>query len=641
MFPSPFSLGQTPSEFVNEHGSEKHRSRFWFLTLGCIGVVYGDIGTSPLYAFREAAMHATVDGIIQANEIYSLLSLILWALIVVVTCKYILFLLRANNRGEGGILSLMALAQKAAGRKPGFFFMLGLIGAALFYGDAAITPAISVMSAIEGLKLVTPAFDKVVLLISVLILFLLFSFQKRGTQNISVLFGPIMTIWFLAIGLAGIGGILQNPSVIVAFNPLYAITFIMTHGVVSLVVLGSVFLAVTGAETLYADLGHFGRKPIQTAWLILVFPCLTLNYMGQAAAVLVNHAAADNPFYMMLPQWALLPMVGLASVATITASQAVITGTFSLTRQAIQLGLLPRMEIRHTSERQHGQIFLPKINRMLLIAVTFLCLLFGSSSALASAYGIAVSGTMLVTTCFVSSVIYKVWKRSLAFTICLVLPFFCIEIVFFIANLLKIFDGGYVPLMLAGFLVLLMYTWVAGTNYLRRKDHRRAISLTDLMEKLDRNPPTRVPGTALFLTSNAHDAPMALIQNLKHNKVLHTHNYVMTIVTTETPKVPDNQRMQIEIISSSITRMVVSFGYMETPDVPRALILARQQGIDINIGETSFFLGKRSIISDAKRGLPEWQDHIYIAMAKSAASATDFYRIPYNQVVEMGTQIAV
>jgi len=626
---------------VNEHGSEKHRSRFWFLTLGCIGVVYGDIGTSPLYAFREAAMHATVDGIIQANEIYSLLSLILWALIVVVTCKYILFLLRANNRGEGGILSLMALAQKAAGRKPGFFFMLGLIGAALFYGDAAITPAISVMSAIEGLKLVTPAFDKVVLLISVLILFLLFSFQKRGTQNISVLFGPIMTIWFLAIGLAGIGGILQNPSVIVAFNPLYAITFIMTHGVVSLVVLGSVFLAVTGAETLYADLGHFGRKPIQTAWLILVFPCLTLNYMGQAAAVLVNHAAADNPFYMMLPQWALLPMVGLASVATITASQAVITGTFSLTRQAIQLGLLPRMEIRHTSERQHGQIFLPKINRMLLIAVTFLCLLFGSSSALASAYGIAVSGTMLVTTCFVSSVIYKVWKRSLAFTICLVLPFFCIEIVFFIANLLKIFDGGYVPLMLAGFLVLLMYTWVAGTNYLRRKDHRRAISLTDLMEKLDRNPPTRVPGTALFLTSNAHDAPMALIQNLKHNKVLHTHNYVMTIVTTETPKVPDNQRMQIEIISSSITRMVVSFGYMETPDVPRALILARQQGIDINIGETSFFLGKRSIISDAKRGLPEWQDHIYIAMAKSAASATDFYRIPYNQVVEMGTQIAV
>ncbi len=641
MFFNPFSSAPAQARVEHEPHLEKHNSRFWLLTLGCIGVVYGDIGTSPLYAFREAAMHATVDGVIQADEIYSLLSLILWALIIVVTCKYILFLLHANNRGEGGILSLMALAQKAVGRKPGFFSILGLIGAGLFYGDAAITPAISVMSAIEGLKLVTPAFDNVVLLISILILILLFAFQKRGTQKISVLFGPVMTLWFLAIGLAGIYGILKNPSVLVSFNPAYAINFILTHGIISLIVLGSIFLVVTGAETLYADLGHFGRKPIQTAWLILVFPCLALNYMGQAASVLLDHAVAENPFYMMLPQWALLPMVGLASAATITASQAVISGTYSLTRQAIQLGLLPRMEIRHTSERQQGQIYLPKVNRLLLLAVVFLCLLFGNSSALASAYGISVSGTMLATTCFVSFVIHKVWNKSLAFTIALVLPFFCVEIVFFTANLLKLFDGGYVPLMITGFMVLLMYTWVIGTNYLRRKDHRHAIALTDLVEKLDRNPHARVPGTALFLTSNAHDAPIALIQNLKHNKVLHQNNYVMTIVTTQAPTIPDQQRLLIEVMSSSITRMVVSFGYMETPDVPKALILARQHGIDIDIEKTSFFLGKRSIISDARRGLPEWQDHIYIAMARSAASATDFYKIPYSQVVEMGTQITV
>ena len=615
--------------------------RFWLLTIGCVGVVYGDIGTSPLYAFREAAVQAAKNGGLLSNEIYGILSLLLWALIGVVTVKYVLFLMHINNRGEGGILSLMALVQRAAGRRPGLIFTLGLIGAALFYGDAAITPAISVMSAVEGLKLITPAFENLTLPIALLILLILFSVQKNGTAKVSIFFGPIMTLWFLALGVAGIYGIFKNPDVLAALNPLYGVNFILHHGVISLIVLGAVFLVVTGAETLYADLGHFGIKPIQTAWLGLVFPCLALNYLGQGATVIAAPGTITNPFYLMLPSWALMPMVGLATLATITASQAVITGTFSLTRQAIQLGLLPRMEIRHTSGEQEGQIFMPKINTLLLLGVMFLCVLFENSSALASAYGIAVSGTMLVTTMLVFFVAWKIWRKNRLVAGLIVLPFLCVELTFFVANMLKILDGGYVPLIFAGLLVMCMMIWVRGTRYLRKKANRMTITLSDLMEKLERDTPTRINGTAIFLTSEPDLAPQALMQNLKHNKILHDRNVIVTIVNSEFPKVPDDQRISCDTLSSRMMRVIINVGYMETPDVPNALIQARRYGLNIDLDGASYFLGKRSIVSDARIGLPEWQDRIYIAMARSAATATAFYRIPNNSVVELGMQISI
>ncbi len=620
----------------------KSRSKFWLLTVGCIGVVYGDIGTSPLYAFRVAIKQASSGVIPQSMEIYGILSLIIWSILLVVTAKYVLFLLHVNNKGEGGILSLMALAQRAMREtKPGMILFLGIIGAALFYGDSAITPAISVMSAVEGIALIAPALQNYVLLISMGILFVLFSVQKRGTAKVAVYFGPIMVAWFLILGLMGLAWIVKNPMILASFNPLYGADFILHHGWISLLVLGAVFLAITGSETLYADLGHFGLKPIQTAWIWLVFPCLVLNYLGQGALVLADPSAVENPFYRMAPEWALIPLVAMATLATITASQAVITGAFSLTRQAIQLGLLPRMEIRHTSADQEGQIFIPKINRMLLFVVLFLCIAFGSSSNLAAAYGVAVSLTMMVTSLLAFVVLWKVWKINFLLSLLILTPFLALEAIFSAANLLKIFDGGIVPLIMALFMVTLMVTWVNGTRYLRRKDHRQSIGLSDLMEKLDRDNPVRIEGTAIFLTSNPHDAPLALLQNLKHNKVLHAHNVVLTIINADVSKISDDHRIIVEQLSSTMTRVLVSFGYTETPDVPRALMMAQCYGLEVNLEEASFFLGKRSIVSDPKRGLPEWQDHIYIALARSAASATDFYRIPYNRVVELGMQIAV
>lgn len=629
-------------ERKNDLSDKTKRSRFWFLAVGCIGVVYGDIGTSPLYAFRVAITEAAMGAVPQAPEVYGVLSLIIWSLILVVSMKYVLFLLHVNNRGEGGILSLMAMAQRGARNMgPSTILILGIVGAALFYGDAAITPAISVMSAVEGISLITPAFKNYVLPASILILVVLFAVQKRGTAKVSVFFGPVMVVWFLILGIAGLSWIIQNPSILMSFNPVYGITFLLSHGMISLIVIGAVFLAITGSETLYADLGHFGIKPIQTAWMWLVFPCLTLNYLGQGALVLADPSAITNPFFLMVPEWALVPLVVMATLATITASQAVITGAYSLTRQAIQQGLLPRMEIRHTSANEEGQVYIPQINRLLLFVVLFLCIAFGSSSNLAAAYGVAVSLTMLVTSILTFFVIWKIWNKSFLFALLLITPFIFIEAVFALANMLKIFDGGLVPLMMAAFMTVMILTWVSGTRYLRKKDHRQAIGLSDLMEKLEREQPTQIEGTAIFLTSNPHDAPLALMQNLKHNKVLHAHNVVLTIINSDNARVADDHRVLVDVLSSHMTRVIVTFGYMETPDVPRALMMAQCFGLHINLDEASFFLGKRHIISDPKRGLPEWQDHIYIAMARSAASATDFYRIPYNRVVEMGMQITV
>jgi KUP system potassium uptake protein len=665
----------TKSADVPANAEKNHKPNFWALTLSCIGVVYGDIGTSPLYAFHVAAQHVAVHGAVHRNEIFGLLSIILWVLIINVTCKYVLFLLRVDNKGEGGSLSLMALARKGAGKWAGAVFLLGILGASLFYGEAAITPAISVLSAVEGLELVNQRFQHIVLPLVIFILILLFSFQKNGTANISKLFGPITTVWFLTIGALGLRWLVKDPEVLLSFNPYYAVHFLLTHGTMALAVMGAAFLAVTGAEALYVDLGHFGRKPIQTAWLCLVFPCLILNYMGQAALVLLNSAnpkAVDNSFYLMAPEWGLIPLILLATAATIIASQAVITGAYSMGQQAIQFGLLPRMEIRHTSTRQEGQIYMPKINRVLMFTVLLLCLIFRSSDNLAAAYGLAVNGTMIVTTILAFVVVWRVWKKNPLFAACMLLPFLTVELAFLGSNLLKLLAGGYVPLCLATITATLMITWIRGTRYLYRQAHRRTIALSDLLETLDRESPKHVPGTAVFLTSDPQVAPVALMQNLKHNKVLHEHNIILTVVTTHSPKVSDDQRFIIEHLSSNVTRMIIIFGYMETPDVPRAMSIARQHGLQLNLQEASFFLGRRSIVSSSARrmqdelthawedkasrqkrpkaaarrhslqyGLPEWQDHLYIAMAHSAVAATDFFRIPRNQVVEMGTQMSV
>lgn len=613
----------------------KARIRNRALLIGCIGVVYGDIGTSPLYAFREAAHRVSQEGILE-SEIFGILSLIIWALIIIVTLKYVLLILRADNKGEGGVLSLMAMAQKRVKRGREVVFLAAIVGAALFYGDAAITPAISVLSAVEGLKLVTPALDSYVLPIAIFILFLLFSIQKKGTAKVSTFFGPITALWFLTMAALGVSWIIKNPSILFAFSPHYALMFLIEHGALSFFVLGGVFLAVTGVEALYADLGHFGKKPIQRAWLWFVFPCLVLNYMGQGAMLLLRPATIENPFFLLAPEWALIPLVGLATVATVIASQATITGAMSLTRQAIQLGLLPRMEIRHTSAMEAGQIYMPKVNAYLLSMVILLCLVFKESSALASAYGIAVNGTMMVTSVLAFIVLPKLLNKSYTFSILVILPFLLIEAVFMGSNLMKFFDGGFMPVFFAVYIILMMTTWVKGTRYLYKHSARKSVSMVDLIEKLDRNPPHVVSGAAFFLTSDARNAPEALLQNLKHNQVIHEKSIILTVAVAEVPIVPDNQRWIVEHLSSRIVRGIVSFGYMETPDVLNALHNVDQHGLIVDVDKATFFLGRHKIISSPRRGLPGWQDKIYISMSRSAVSATDFYKIPASQVIEIG-----
>lgn len=633
-------LSESDLSSIDPHHEHAHTPAYFrALLIGCIGVVYGDIGTSPLYAFREAAHHIANDGV-SNNEILGILSLILWSLTIIVTIKYVLFLLRADNRGEGGILSLMALTQRAAGNtsRRGLVFFAGIIGASLFYGEAAITPAISVMSAIEGTKLITPAFGPYVIGISMAIIVALFSVQKGGTATVSKFFGPIMIVWFLLLGGIGLYWIAQFPVVLASFNPYYALHFLTSHGFLSFVVLGSVFLAVTGAEALYTDLGHFGRTAIQRAWLFLVFPCLALNYLGQGALLIALPATIENPFFLMFPEWALIPMVGFATVATIIASQAVITGAYSIARQAIQLGFLPRMEIRHTSETQEGQIYMPKINGVLMFSVLFLCIVFGSSSALAAAYGIAITGTMVVSSIIAFFYLLRVRKKSITFAALFILPFIFIEFAFFSSSLLKLLDGGFVPLIFGLYIVLLIITWVKGTQYLISKSKAQAISLIDLAEMLERDPPHIVDGTAIFLTSDPEHAPETMMQNLKHNQVLHRKNIILTISISQIPRVPLEHRITVQPVNDLLMRIVINFGFMETPNVPAALYRARALGHDIDVENASFFLGHRKIIPDARFGLPGWQDDIYVAMTKNAVDATDFFRIPPSQVVEIGTR---
>jgi KUP system potassium uptake protein len=615
---------------------------FWALTLGCIGVVYGDIGTSPLYAMREAVVAAVgVSGEVTRSAVLGVLSLIIWSLIIVVTAKYVFILLRADNKGEGGTLSLMALAQRALGRPSGSILLLGITGAALFYGDAMITPAISVLSAVEGLKVATPAFDHYILALTVAILACLFAVQSRGTAAVSTFFGPVTAIWFLAIAVAGVAHIVRVPGVFLAFSPVYAISFMLQHGLIGFVTLGAVFLAVTGAEALYADLGHFGRKPIQTAWLGLVFPALALNYFGQGALLLDNPAAIENPFFLLYPEWALLPMVALATAATVIASQAVVTGAYSLTQQAIQLGLLPRLDIRHTSASLVGQIYIPRVNWLLLAGVLLLVGLFRSSSALASAYGIAVTGTMVVTTIMAFVVVWRMWGWNPFAAAALIVPFVFLDITFLAANLLKVAEGGWISLFVGSMLIIIMITWRRGARLLFEKTRKQEVPLIDLVKNLEKKSIHRVPGTAVFFTSDPESAPTALLHSLKHYKVLHEENVILTLVTDEMPRVSADERVTMDYISKSFARISIRYGFMENPNVPKALALAKKLGWRFDIMKTSFFLSRRALKPSAHSGMPHWQDHLFVGLARTANDATAYFQIPSDRVVEIGTQVTV
>jgi KUP system potassium uptake protein len=626
-------------------GVDGSRAGFWALSLGSIGVVYGDIGTSPLYALREAVLAAGgADGAVTRDMVLGVLSLILWALIIVVTLKYVLILLRADNNGEGGTLTLMALALRAVGRfgkAAGIVTLLGIVSAALFYGDAVITPALSVLSAVEGIDVATPAFHAYVVPLTVIILLALFAMQSRGTAKVAALFGPVMLVWFVAIAIPGVIWVARDPGVLWAFSPYFGVHFLLHHGIIGLFTLGAVFLAVTGAEALYADLGHFGRSPIQVAWLVLVLPALALNYLGQGALVFAHPGAIANPFFFLYPEWVRIPMVVLATAATVIASQAVITGAYSLTSQAIQLGLLPRFEVRHTSAHQAGQIYMPRVTVLLLIGVLLLVALFRSSGALASAYGIAVTGTMVVTGMMAFIVIWRMWRWSPYAAAALMVPFLLIDLTFLAANMLKVVDGGWVPLALGGLVMLVMYTWRRGSKLLYEKTRRLETPLEDLVRMLERKPPQRVSGTAVFLTSDPKSAPTALMHSLKHYKVLHEKNVIISVETTHTPRVESAKRVRIEPVGATFMRVVLRFGYMETPNIPKALAIARKLGWHFDIMSTSFFLSRRALRLAPRSGMPHWQERLFITLARSANDATDYFQIPTDRVVEVGTQVAI
>ncbi len=613
---------------------------FWVLALGSVGVVFGDIGTSPLYALQTALGHIAGSGM-TATDVIGVVSLIVWALLIIVTAKYVLFLMQADNKGEGGILSLTALAQRALGQRTAIAFLLGVAGSSLFSGDAIITPAISVLSALEGLKQVNAGLAPYVLPATIVILVLLFTAQSRGTARVAAFFSPIMVIFFSVNAALGIAYILRQPAILQALSPLPGLGFMRVHGEIGFIVLGSVFLAVTGAEALYADMGHFGKKPIQAAWLFLVLPALLCNYLGQGALILHNPKAVENPFYLLAPSWGLVPLILLSTAATVIASQAVITGAFSLASQAIQLGLLPRLEIVHTSDTQEGQIFIPRVNRILLLGVLALVLLFRSSDALANAYGIAVSGTMVATTALAFFVVWRLWRWPLWAALALVCAFLSIDIGFFVANLYKVLDGGWVPLMLGGAVFVLMWTWSRGSAILNVKAHRDSIPMSDLIKMLEKSKPVRVKGTAVFLTNDPTSAPSSLMHNLKHNKVLHERVILLNVRSETTPRVSNANRFQIVTLSPDFTLVTLHFGYMEQPHIPRALAAARKAGLKFDIMTTSFFLGRRTLKTAPRSGMPLWQDKLFIAMTKQAASAPDFFHLPSDRVVELGAQMKV
>jgi KUP system potassium uptake protein len=611
------------------------------LVVGALGVVYGDIGTSPIYAFREALRVAASDGSVVRDDVLGVLSLIVWALTLIVTVKYVSFVLRADNNGEGGTLSLMSLARNSFRSRPLLILGIGVVGASLFMGDSVITPAISVLSAVEGLETVTPAFQPYVVPITLVILLVLFSVQRFGTGAVGTVFGPVMAIWFLTIGLSGLRHIADDAGVLWAVNPYHAVMFLVANPGLSFATIGAVFLAVTGAEALYVDLGHFGRRPIVAAWLFFVFPCLLLNYFGQGAYVLSSMRLPENVFFDMQPDWAVLPVVILATAATVIASQAVISGAYSMVRQAVQMNILPRFGILHTSETQLGQIYIPRVTWILAVGVILLVVGFEKSGNLASAYGISVTGEMVVTNVLLFIVMKRIWRWRVAAALGVAAFFLVIDVTFLSANAIKVVEGGWVSLGIAFTMSIIMWTWIRGSRYLFDKTRKSEVPLDVIVKEMARKPPTIVPGTAVFLTGDPESTPTALMHSLKHYKVLHETNAILTIVTAPTPRVPDRERVEMEKINDLFMRVKITFGYMEQPNLPRALALCRKQGWKFDIMTTSFFLSRRSLKASKRSGMPLWQDRLFIALARNAADATAYFQIPTGRVVEIGTQVVV
>ena len=612
------------------------------LTLGAIGIVYGDIGTSVLYAVKEVFASGHVD--LTPDNIYGILSIFFWTLTVIVSLKYVMLVLRADNHGEGGTAALLALASHAVQDKPvlrGRLLLIGMFGAALFYGDGVITPAISVLSAVEGLEVVSPAFKQYVIPITLVILFALFFVQKRGTGDIGKFFGPITLVWFAAIALLGVLQIIENPSILKALSPHYALTFMFNSPGITFIILGAIVLCVTGAEALYADMGHFGKRPIRIAWFSVVMPALTLNYFGQGALLLSNPAAAKNPFYLMMPEWALLPMVGLATMATVIASQALISGAFSATKQIVQLGYLPRLHMLHTSVKETGQIYIPFINWALFIAIAMAVVFFKSSSALATAYGIAVCGNMLITTILTFYVIRYGWKYPLALCIAATGIFFLIDFAFLASNALKFVEGGWFPILIAGSIFTLMVTWKEGRFILNEKLRDDAIDLKSFLDAVFVNPPGRVEGTAVFLTAEPGTVPNAMLHNLKHNKVLHENNLFVTVVNHEVPWIGLDKRLQIESLGRHCWQVVINYGFKNDPDVPHALLQMRGRGCEAEPMTTSYFLSRDTIVPTIGSGMANWREKLFAQMHRNASSAADFLNLPNNSVVELGSKIEI
>lgn len=611
------------------------------LLVAAVGVVYGDIGTSPLYTLKEVfAGHYGV----QANHdgVLGILSLIFWSLIWVVSIKYVLFILRANNQGEGGIMALTALARRAATPYPRLsrmLVLLGLFGAALFYGDSMITPAISVLSAVEGLQLAFDGIEHWVVPLSLLVLVALFLIQKHGTARIGILFGPVMVLWFLVLGALGIYGIVQRPEVLHALNPAWGVQFFIVHPGIGVAILGAVVLALTGAEALYADMGHFGRKPIARAWFMLVLPGLALNYFGQGALILGNPEAVRNPFYLLAPQWALLPMVGLSTLATIIASQAVISGAFSLTRQAIQLGYVPRMFIQHTSSQEQGQIYIGMVNWALMVGVVLLVIGFESSSALAAAYGVAVTGTMLITTILSAAVVLLLWKSPRWLAIPMLLGFLLVDSLYFAANAPKIFQGGAFPVIAGIALFILMTTWKRGRKIIVERLDETALPLHLFIDSLHSQPPHRVQGTAVFLTARTDAVPHALLHNLLHNQVLHEQVVLLTVVSEDRPRVPADKRFEVQAYGAGFFRVNLHFGFIEEPDVPAALNLCHLPELDFSPMRTTYFLSRETVIPTKRIGMARWREYLFAFLLKNANSNLKYFNLPLNRVIELGTQV--
>jgi KUP system potassium uptake protein len=629
---------------MNAHGgtSPGRYGTLFPLTLTALGVVYGDIGTSPLYAIRECFFGSHSVGPTHDN-VLGVLSLVLYALILVISVKYTSVVMRADNQGEGGILSLTALLPLRNGARNGQTYSgliaIGIVGAALLCGEGMITPAVSIMGAIEGLQVATPVFSAWVVPITVAILVVLFVIQRHGTHRVGGLFGPVMVLWFLTIATLGFRWIAQAPEVLLAFDPRHAFRFFVEHGWHGFAVLGAVVLVVTGAEALYADMGHFGRLPIRLAWFALVLPALLINYFGQGALLLINGERATQPFFMMAPSWALLPLVGLSTVAAIIASQALISGAFSLTRQAIQLGYAPRLDIQHTSSMTMGQVYVPQVNWFLAICTVLITIGFRSSSALAAAYGIAVTGTMVITTILLAVVAIERWKWPRSAVIGGALIFLAVDLSLFGANLVKILQGGWLPLVIGVLLFTLMTTWKTGRTLVAERLTARAFPLEDFMAAVASDPPTRVAGTAVFMTAQPRGTPPALAHNLRYNKILHEHVIVLTVRTAHTPYVPLDQQVEVESLGLGVYNVRVRYGFMQDPDVPSALLMARELGVELDVEDLTYFLGRETIIVTERPGMAAWREKIFVVMARNAVRATAFFHLPPERVVELGVQV--